>query len=822
MLHLVSRLLVFVLALFCVATWPCLVHGALFVNLTNTDRVKGVAAESEWFWAATEGGPVRVRQSSGEQVALLSMKRGLGAEDYCRVALGAAGTVWFVGPEAGVACFDGISWLDCGPPPSMLGFWYGFYDDAGGGEMECDSFGNVWILGRNVILRFDPIKNEWESLFSQNREYYSPCFAVANDGTVWYMTQISGEVNPSLVAMRDGQKVYFDVPEDWCGGPAMDVVEIRLDARGRVWVLNPVTVARFDGSSWQCFQWIGPSGSADARSMVVGPDLKVWIGAEDGCYMLDEAGWHRFSTATGLPAQMVYELSVDPEGDLLAACAAPSDEMKGRPAGLALYVEKQLRALPSPSLIPANNVDGLKFDDRGDLWGIVAEDFYTDSVLWRLSGDQSSFWLPPVWDGHWGGLCIDNDTKWIGVAYDRYFWRFEGGEWEQIWLAEGLPGMEYDMEVDSQGRLWFIVFHSDNTGVVGMLKDGEFRAFKPPWLHSALTDIAVDADDIVWIPARYISTTVQRRDGAVFICTETDGLTQLDTERWVGPGAVCVSEDNTKWFRALHLLSYSEASGWEKRAAPWDPVWNSEPLFNQHYCSAQAPDGKLWFSERGQLWSFDPATSDWVWLPIELFDECPSDLAIDAYGNVWIGQWGISVLLADESLLLEADAESDALKGRASLSYLGPPTNVDLYVAIQAPSGQVFYVAGQEAAPPFPIFYAAFAGSTEFLQPGPSYSGPGSIPNTPDMKDLAAPPLPLPDPPDGNGPTGLALFAYPVPYYANVPLPAYGAIADLILLNTTLPDEAPAGAYTFHIGLTGPFSIRNVYRSASVTFEVTE
>jgi len=90
------------------------------------------------------------------------------------------------------------------------------------------------------------------------------------------------------------------------------------------------------------------------------------------------------------------------------------------------------------------------------------------------------------------------------------------------------------------------------------------------------------------------------------------------------------------------------------------------------------------------------------------------------------------------------------------------------------------------------------------------------------MKDLAPPPLPLPDPPDGNDPAGLALFAYPVPYFANVPLPAYGAIADLVLLNTALPENAPTGAYTFHVGITAPSSISNLYRTAQTTFEVKD
>jgi len=420
--------------------------------------------------------------------------------------------------------------------------------------------------------------------------------------------------------------------------------------------------------------------------------------------------------------------------------------------------------------------------------------------------------------------ALEGDV-WFGT--DEGACSFDGRQWDGY-----LPGERVSkVKIGPDGQVLAICYISDYARVVKRFDGARWRTeYEPDWSGQEITDVALDSKGVLWVSCGSSYEGWPPYDYAGI--RSWDGEKEVKFELGCEYSAITVDHNDVVWAPAfrdgnkswmaviengvLRKLDYYDLGG---RNTGVPLVVDSQ---NRKWCHAypgifddDSQPGLLCIDQDEQVQFY--STRD------GLCSGEINDIDEDPYGNIWVStERGISVLLADESFHLEADAESDTLKGCASVSYLGPPTSVDLYVAIEAPSGQVFYVAGQEAEPPFPIFYAAFDASTEFLQPGPDYDGPGSIPNTPDMKDLAPPPLPLPDPPAGNGPTGLALFAYPVPYFANVPLPAYGAIDDLVLLNTTLPDEAPAGAYTFRVGLTAPSSISNVYRSASVTFEVSD
>ena len=413
---------------------------------------------------------------------------------------------------------------------------------------------------------------------------------------------------------------------------------------------------------------------------------------------------------------------------------------------------------------------------------------------------------------------------WFGTDEGAY--RFDGQQWDGY-----LPGRRVSkVKIGPDGQVLAVCYVSDYARVVRRF-DGDrwVMEYEPDWSGQEITDVALDSKGVLWVSCgcSYLDPPYDYAG-----IRSWDGENEVKYELGCEYSAIAVDHDDVVWAPAFRDLNNSWMAVIENgvlRKLDYDALGGhnpGDPVFvdtqNRKWCHAypalfddDSQPGLLCIDQDEQVQFC--STSD------GLCSGGINDIDEDTYGNIWVStERGVSVLLADGCFYLKAQAEPDALEARASLSYLGPPTSVDVYAAIQAPSGQIFYVAPQDAAPPFPIFYAAFDGSTEFLQTGPSYSGPGSIPNTPDMKDLAPPPLPLPDPPDGNGPTGLALFAYPVPYFANVPLPAYGAIDDLVLLNTTLPEQAPAGAYTFHIGLTGPFSIKNVYRTASCTFEVKD
>jgi len=479
-------------------------------------------------------------------------------------------------------------------------------------------------------------------------------------------------------------------------------------------------------------------------------------------------------------------------------------------------------------------------DREGRIWLVAADGFHS-----FLRGDWESIpiekppqYSQPVRVADDGVIWWSQASRRPNPREDAGIWRYVDGTAQRFDDDDGLllDGC-WDLEVDSEGCVWaagsddqwpgpYRQYLSWFDGSTWHNRD-DLPGMNDWWFYD-YNDLAMDLDDSVWCAVAHIEWDVFW-DGWTY---HWDGENLEYFCKGYRFGAVDIAPDGTKWF---FKLPHARAFEWHRALLSYDGTdwvwkWDDElgldgdislPLYVDRH-------GMVWTgfesSAGNGLHRYDPVEDESITFSVEdgLGSESVYGMFMDADNNLWVdGYSAVSILLADGNIELCAKTDeaqySPGETMTASLSWLfnGPSVPADLYVAIQAPSGQIFYVAGQEAEPPFPIFYAAFDGSTEFLQPGPDYDGPGSIPNTPDMKDLAPPPLPLPDP------TGLALFAYPVPYFANVPLPAYSAIDDLVLLNTTLPEAAPSGTYTFHVGITAPSSISNLYRTAQATFEVT-
>ncbi|HUT03130.1 MAG TPA: two-component regulator propeller domain-containing protein, partial [bacterium] len=482
--------------------------------------------------------------------------------------------------------------------------------------------------------------------------------------------------------------------------------------------------------------------------------------------------------------------------------------------------------------LPASLVSDLCIDAGGTLW--VAGDWidYTHydpyaSYLCRWDGaEYVTFWpwhrdLPSRINSM---TCAPDGEVWFGTDEGAY--SFDGRDWDEY-----LPGERVSkVKIGPDGQVFAICYVSDYARVVKRFDGARWRTeYEPDWSGQEITDVALDSKGVLWVSCgcSYLDPPYDYAG-----IRSWDGENEVKYELGCEYSAIAVDDDDVVWATCGYITEIANGRvtrRWYR--ADLAACSAAAPLFvdsrNRKWCKGTQDKGDSYHYQPGLLCIDQDEQVRFYSTSDGLCSGEINDIDEDRYGNMWVStERGISVLLEESSFDLGAGVLVDEsippnLSASVSLSYLGPPTGVDVYAAIQAPSGQVFYVAPQEAEPPFPIFYEAFDGSTEFLQPGPNYDGPGSIPNTPDMKALAAPALPLADPPDGNGPTGLALFAYPVPYYANAPLPAYGSIDDLILLDATLPEQAPAGAYTFHIGLTGPSSISNLYRSASSPFEVS-
>jgi len=772
----------------------------LLINYTSGNRLNCLALGDGHVWLGAQGGLVRFNPQTGQRVTFTPADW-RGTCSVAEVVIDSRGVLWashedLIGNhEPGVVEFDGVEWHwhevlpEPGAPAKKI---YG---------LAADELGCVWFLYGGYVVRFD--------------------------GAAWHSWQpyvIVGEAAQGIAARR-----------------------------GRGWGVGWNTVCMFEGFDASCTETIGEWD--DWRPTAPDRDDGVWFttcGSRLVYY--DGESFTAFDFRNAEEWASVGLLRIDNNntkwvlglisGEPGYSCDAASLSQDG--------VWQVYRDV-WPSFLNVDGISDLRFDLDNTAWvtsvSALNRRDQLQPFLIRYDGQglESFSALDPVVDTKVEQLCIDaaggawfTTHDWGSWGRRDYLTHLRDGNFDIFWPGQReLPNMIHSIAAAPNGDVWFGTeeglymfdgeqWHCHSEASVTKVKiapDGDvwiiwkvsqyerraqrfdgttwWNAYRPDWWAQELSDIAFDSNGVVWFSC----------EDALFDTVDDDtwdgygGIRSWDGESrayatGVGYDAIAVDQNDVVWATYGRLARIENG---RDEIVPWEQVGN---------CFTYGP---LLIDSQGRKWSDADQR-------IGIYDSRPGLLCIDgddqvrfystsdglcsgeindidedAYGNIWVSTGrGISVLLEESCFELGAGILVDEgvppnLDGSLSLSYLGPATNADLYVALQAPSGQIFYIAPQEAEPPFPIFYAAFDGSTEFLQPGPDYDGPGSIPNTPDMKDLAPPPVPLPDPPDGQGPTGLALFAYPVPYFANVPLPAYSAIDDLVLLNTTIPENAPTG-----------------------------
>ncbi len=839
-----------------VARSPTIDHASYIPYFDLPYRYRDLSLGQGRIAVGTEQGAVLIDRATGLQTHLFS------SEEASVVGLVAGGELWSILPwlltsyegpgqatKGAIRCYDGLGLRDfderCGLPGIGGGSPWAIVNPA----FVRDMAGEIWFAYPEGIWHFDGQSYESflvDDLLPGNSVR---AFAIDTLDRKWV-----GLVGAVAVLDAGDWRIYW--LEDTLGpGQAQ---KIAPGVAGDIWVLwgtwgvypgGVLKVMHFVDGELTVLSFDPPVETW--ASMAVDAQGRVWIGTRgDGAYFLDGGAWRRVTMADGLATDYIVDIDADDEGDVGFLCN-PADDSWGASCVVSVLSEGSWLTYHVQADLPWEEADILKIDDEGSIWLGGGETWSSQTdFLWRIGrgGRCDSFPPPAASLLRLGPARLGESFVFAWAGSDEYGLAvLDGDTWQTRTDWDGIPLSNIaQIEADAFGRLWLRrdLGPYQPTSLVCIWPEANWAAeFRPRGYPFDISRIAPDrVDDCIWLSfkGREQCYGYGRYGGFQKLsATGIERILENAPRSYVG-----VDARNMKWLREWTGTSTRfelfDGQNWhDMPALPW-PNLRIPSGDTARIVEHSGDFVALLYDREKKSAVLDDRNAGSTCSVIAVYNgeewrgfTCPESVAqsstaitgVDWLGNYWLG---LGVLVPPENFILApkarvANLETDeSLQLSMSIEYRAHPHNADIYVGIQAPSGQVFYVAPQEAAPPFPIFYAAFAGSTQFLEPGPYYDGPGSIPNTPDMKDLAPPPLPLPDPPDGQGPTGLALFAYPVPYFANVPLPAYGSIENLVLLNTELPEEAPTGTYTFHVGMTAPSSISNLYRTAQTTFEVTE
>jgi ligand-binding sensor domain-containing protein len=159
----------------------------------------------------------------------------------------------------------------------------------------------------------------------------------------------------------------------------------------------------------------------------------LWFGASGGASGLAEGVWRHFTTADGLPHQVVHSALQDHTGTVWFACRQ----------GLAYFADGKMQVR-----YPEVNFGSIVEDRAGHLW------FGTRTRgVYQFNGER--------WAEHLPGrdvrpMSIDSEGRIWAVSDDAGVYLYDGATWHSYGIDDGLASdTVYDVVQVEEGSLWF-------------------------------------------------------------------------------------------------------------------------------------------------------------------------------------------------------------------------------------------------------------------------------------------------------------------------------------------------------------------------------
>jgi ligand-binding sensor domain-containing protein len=277
----------------------------------------------------------------------------------------------------------------------------------------------IWVGTSGGLVRYDTRSDGYKLYDTKNGLLSNGVFFVGKLGDRIAVGTYGGGL--SLLDPKSEQWETFNVPEGLGDAFVYDVLQAR---NGDVWIATWSGVNRVRGgqlrdrSQWELHTVASTKGGLPndwVYGLAEGKNGELWLGTEGGLARFAGGRWDHWNHAQGLGA--AYERVKD------------AIDFKSDPAKQSAHHAKQKQEMGLADINVA----------------------YNPNYIVSLAVDRDGI----VWAGTWGG----------GLS------RFDGKNWTQQTVAEGLPGNHvFMLHVDAQGKLWI----GTNKGLASAKTSGGF------------------------------------------------------------------------------------------------------------------------------------------------------------------------------------------------------------------------------------------------------------------------------------------------------------------------------------------------------------
>jgi diguanylate cyclase (GGDEF)-like protein len=270
---------------------------------------------------------------------------------------------------------------------------------------------------------------------------------------------------------------------------------------GSLWIGSRSGLTRYKDGIFETYL----SATSPINTVVEGADGTIWVGSLNGLYAVKGHAIRHFTTADGLPANVISAITVSGDGTLWV----------GTRKGIASYSNGAFHA----AALPAAPVSAIVGSSDGSLW--VATDLglfrWKDRIVETISASS----LPP--HSHIDSLDVGhNGILWIGFEHSGIASLLDG-KITRYTAAQGLPSDDVSaVYADGEGHLWVGL---SEAGVVE-LRNGSFSTFgtREGLSQDMIWTVLQARDKSVWVGTNSKGLDHISQDGAVKVYTVRDGL----------------------------------------------------------------------------------------------------------------------------------------------------------------------------------------------------------------------------------------------------------------------------------------------------------